>query len=105
VIAQRSTPAAYRGREVLGPDGEHVGVVADVWPLDGGGEPELVLVQVGRRFRRERYLPLDGRAHLRDGALHVPWRRSELDDAPRADDRRWGDPAQLALSYWRDSAD
>jgi hypothetical protein len=102
MIVQRA--AAYRGRNVVGPEGEHVGVVADVWPLDGGGEPELVLVRIGRHFKRERYLPLDGRARLDDGALRVPWRRWEVDDAPRADDRRWGDPAQLARSYWRDTA-
>ena len=105
MIVRRPTASAYRGREVVGPDGEHVGVVADVWPFDGGGEPALALVHVGRRFRRERFMPLDGRAVLRDGAVHVPWRRWELDDAPRADDRRWGDPAHLALSYWRDSTD
>jgi hypothetical protein len=102
VIRQRTV---LRGCKVVDPDGADVGVVSEVWPLDGGGEPELVLVQVGRRFRRERYLPLDGRARVRDGALHVPWRRSEVDHAPRADDRRWGDPAHVARSYWRDADD
>ena len=104
-MPRQPTARAYRGSTVLGPGGEHVGVVADFWPLDGGGEPELALVRVGRRFGRDRYLPLDGRAQLRDGALHVPWQRWEIDDAPRADDRRWGDPAHLARSYWRDTGD
>jgi hypothetical protein len=94
----------YRGLGVVDAAGDEVGTVADVWPADGGGEPELVLVKVGRRFARTRYLPLDGRAEVAD-VLRVPWTRTEIAEAPDAEDRRWGDPAHVAQSYWRDASD
>jgi hypothetical protein len=65
----------------------------------------MVLVHVGARFRRWRYLPLDGRPALEDGVLRVPWSRTEIDEAPDAEDRRWGDPAHVAQAFWRDSDD
>jgi hypothetical protein len=95
----------YRGVDVVDAAGEKVGTVADVWPLDGGGEPELVLVRVGRRFARTRYLPLDGRPTVEDGVLRVPWSRVEIDHAPDAEDQRWGEPAHVAQAFWRDSSD
>jgi hypothetical protein len=94
----------YRGLGVVDAAGEEVGTVADVWPADGGGEPELVLVKVGRRFARERYLPLDRRSEVAE-VLRVPWRRTEIIEAPDAGDRRWGDPALIAQAYWRDASD
>jgi hypothetical protein len=88
-----------RGLEVIDADGRTVGVVADTVPLDGGGEPELALVRVGGRFTRLRYLPIRS-ARLEAGAMHVPWLKWQIDDAPSAEDRRWGDPAQIAAAYW-----
>jgi hypothetical protein len=93
-----------RGRTVVDAAGADIGVVADTWPLDGGGEPELLLLRVGTRFPRLRYLPAR-RAVLRDDKLHVPWSKLELDDAPSAEDRRWGDPAQVARAYWVTAGD
>jgi hypothetical protein len=94
----------YRGLGVVDAAGQEVGTVADVWPADGGGEPELVLVRVGRRFTRERYLPLDRRSQVAD-VLRVPWTRTEISEAPDAGDRRWGDPVHIARAYWRDASD
>jgi uncharacterized protein YrrD len=96
----------YRGVGVVDAAGKEVGTVTDVWPADGGGEPELVLVKVGRRFRRTCYLPLDGRVAVGDDkVLKLPWSRTEIDEAPSAEDHRWGDPAHVARAYWRDSTD
>ena len=89
---------------MVGPSGAPIGVVADTWPMDGGGEPELLLLKVGTRFPSLRYLPAR-KATLRDDALHVPFSKLQLDDAPSADDRRWGDPAHLAMSYWMTADD
>jgi hypothetical protein len=94
----------YRGVDVKDAAGKDVGTVADVWPADGGGEPELLLVRVGRRFARTRYLPVEGERG-KDGALHVRWTRTEIDEGPDAEDNRWGDPAHIAAAYWRDSSD
>jgi hypothetical protein len=88
-----------RGIEVIDADGRTVGTVADTCPLDGGGEPQLALVRVGSRFSRLRYLPLRA-ARFEDGRMHLPWKRWQIDDAPSAEDRRWGDPAQIAAAYW-----
>lgn len=95
----------YRGCGVVDAAGEEVGTVADVWPADGGGEAELALVNLGRRFPRRRYVPLDDRTELVDRELRVPWSRAQIDHAPSAEDQRWGDPAHVALAYWRESAD
>lgn len=87
------------GRYVYDIDGQFVGQIADTWPLDGGGLPEMILVKVGRRFGRPRYLPLKG-VRVTDIAVIVPWELWRIDDAPAADDKRWGDPALIARSHW-----
>jgi hypothetical protein len=89
----------WQGTEVLDCAGAFVGRIATTWPLDGGGEPQMVLVRVGRRFARMRYLPLEG-ARLEDGKLHMPYERWQIDDGPAAEDHRWADPAHLARAYW-----
>lgn len=88
------------GRRVVDRDGAVVGTVTDTWPLDGGGLPELVLVKVGRRFGRLRYLPVAGAELLHPDALVVPFSRLEIEDAPDGEDRRWGEPGGVALAYW-----
>ena len=92
------------GREVVDREGRFVGTVRDTHPLDGGGEVELLLVAVGRRFAREHYVPAAG-LELRDGAVHLPVGRAEIDDAPPAADRRWADPADVARGYWITAGD
>lgn len=93
-----------RRREVVDREGRFVGTVLDTVPLDGGGEVELLLVSVGRRFPRRRYVPARG-IRVEDGVVRLPVLRSEVDDCPSADDRRWGDPADVARGYWMFAAD
>ena len=90
---------SLKGREVLDCEGRYVGVSADTWPSDGGGRPELVLVHVGRRFRRWRWVPVEGAA-LDGDALQLRWTLDALEDGPRAEDTRWGRPADVARAYW-----
>ncbi len=92
------------GLEVLDRDGEFVGKVRDTYPLDGGGEVELLLVAAGRRFARNRYVPARG-LELRDGRAQVPFARVDVEDCPSAEDRRWGDPADVARGYWITAGD
>ncbi len=87
------------GLEVQDREGAFVGTVQDTYPLDGGGEVQLLLVRPGRRFGRERYVPTDG-LRLEDGKVHLPVRRTDVEDCPPADDRRWADPADVARGYW-----
>ncbi len=88
-----------RGMQVLDRDGKAIGTVADTWPDDGGGEPELLLVHLGGRFKRPRFVPLAG-ARCEEGKLRLPWTRDGLEDGPRADDHRWGASPDLARAYW-----
>lgn len=86
-------------REVVDLDGRSIGIVHDTWPQDGGGQPEMVLVRVGRPFPRERWLPLE-RVRPAGDRLQVGLPRWQIEDAPSAEDRRWGDPADIARAYW-----
>ena len=90
--------------EVVDADGDALGFVVDTWPLDGGGEPELVLVHLGLKFPEPRYLPIRG-AEIHGECLHVPWTKTEIEEAPAADDDRWGDPGLVARSYWMQQGD
>jgi sporulation protein YlmC with PRC-barrel domain len=87
------------GHEVVDREGAFIGTVADTFPLDGGGEIELLLVNVGRRFPRRRYVPAD-RISVKDGVVRLPVLRVDVDDCPSAEDRRWGSPRDIARSYW-----
>ena len=89
---------------VVDADGEEIGFVTDTWPGDGGGEPELVKVGVGVKFPQPRFLPIRD-AEIHGECLHVPWRLSEIQDAPAADDLRWGDPGTVARAYWSSQTD
>lgn len=86
-------PWRYRGRPVRD---------ADVWPLDGGWEPRLLLVRISRQFRPTHYVPLHGAQLERDG-VRVRFSRTAIEGSPTTDDGRWGDPAYMALAYWRDA--
>ena len=92
------------GLEVHDRKGDFVGTVSDTYPLDGGGEVQLLRVGVGRRFARDRYVPAQG-AEVREGKLHLSVSRHEIEDCPSAEDRRWGDPADVARGYWVTAGD
>ena len=87
------------GRDVIDADGRFVGTVRDTHPLDGGGEVRMLLIGVGRRFPRERYVPTAG-VRVQDGKVVVPVRRDEIIDCPSAEECRWDDPAEVARAYW-----
>ena len=94
----------FVGREVRDSEGEAIGTVADVWPHDGGGEPEMLLLKLGR-FARRKYVPIKGTWGELHEPLHLPFSRLEVDDAPDAEDNRWGDPGSVARAHWQLVAD
>jgi sporulation protein YlmC with PRC-barrel domain len=87
------------GLEVIDRDGAFIGTVRDTYPLDGGGEVQLLLVGAGRRFARLHYVPAHG-IEVTGGKVRLPVTRDEVLDAPSAEDRRWAEPADVARSYW-----
>jgi hypothetical protein len=100
---QRFLRQDLAGRGIIARDGQELGTVADTWPVDGGGEPELVLIRLGR-FGRRRWLALSDISLLAD-RLFVRWTASEIADAPDAEDHRWGDPALVARAHWLTKSD
>jgi uncharacterized protein YrrD len=88
------------GREVIDVEGRAIGKVTDTHPADGGGEPTLVLVHLGRKFPRRRWLPLEGCLPLGDARLLVRWAGDQIEDAPDAADNRWGSAPDVARAYW-----
>ena len=92
-----------RGKPLLDVDGAAVGRIADTWPLDGSGEADYAVVQMGR-FSRPRLVPLRPSRHSEDG-LQVPYTRLEIDDAPLLDLSGHYDPAGLAHAYWQQLTD
>jgi hypothetical protein len=92
------------GRRAVDREGNFVGTVIDTVPLDGGGEVELLMLNVGRRFPRRRFVPFPG-TRVEDGTVHLPVLRTDVEDGPSAEDRRWGDPADIARGYWITAGD
>jgi hypothetical protein len=79
--------------------GEEVGRVIDTWPLDGGGEPELVVVRL-RKFGQRLMVPTESLLDL-GGALLAPYTRTQLEDAPALGDGTVGaDDPYRARAYW-----
>ena len=79
--------------------GEEVGRVIDTFPLDGGGEPELVVVRL-RRFGQRRMVPVESLLDV-GGSLLAPYTKMQLEDAPALGDGTMSaeDPYR-ARSYW-----
>jgi hypothetical protein len=81
--------------------GKELGRIVDTWPFDGGGEPELAVVRVGRLGSR-RMVPVDALLNLGDG-LRLPYARWQVEDSPPFGESRYtmDDDPHCALSYWR----
>ena len=88
----------FVGRCVVDSTGRELGKVYDTWPQDGGGEVEMLLLKMGR-FASRRWIPCDGVQVLNDH-LFVPLTHLQIDDAPDAEDHRWGRPADVARAHW-----
>jgi hypothetical protein len=91
------------GHTVIDWHGEELGRVIDTWPFDGGGEPELAVLRMGRLGER-RMVPV---AHLHPHplgeTLHMPYARWQVEDSPPfgEDRHRLDDDPHCSASYWR----
>jgi hypothetical protein len=78
------TALAWRGRDVLDPDGERIGALGDVF-LDGETQrPAWGGVRTGLFGHRESYVPL-GEVTEDGDDLRVPFAKDVVKDAPRID--------------------
>jgi hypothetical protein len=88
-----------RGLEVRDRDGTVLGKVVDTFPFDGGGDTQFVLVRL-RGFGGVHFVPV-ATSVTHEGELHVPWSKTEIEDAPALDGRRYVvDQAWAARAYW-----
>jgi hypothetical protein len=89
------------GHTVSDFQGEALGRVIDTWPFDGGGEPELAVVRMGRLGHR-RMVPVED-LRLIAGELRLPYARWQVEDSPPyGEDRHTiDDDPHCAASYWR----
>jgi hypothetical protein len=93
--------SALLGLMVTDCQGEELGRVIDTWPFDGGGEPELAVVRMGRLGGR-RMVPVDAMQHL-GAELWLPYHRFQVEDSPPFGENRHtlDDDPHCAASYWR----
>jgi hypothetical protein len=82
--------------------GDELGRVVDTWPFDGGGEPELAVVRMGRMGNR-RMIPVDELLYLGGNGYRLPYARWQVEDSPPFGENRHtlDDDPHCAASYWR----
>jgi hypothetical protein len=87
------------GLTVSDREGGELGTVVDTWPFDGGGEPELAVLRLGRMGDR-RMVPV-AELRLFGAGLRIPYERWQVEDSPSLGESRYsGEDPHRALSYW-----
>lgn len=76
--------SALAGLTVVGPDGDRIGKVRDVYVSQDGGSGTFVTVTTGLFGTHASFVPLRA-AELRDGRLAVPYDKEQVRHAPRVD--------------------
>jgi uncharacterized protein (TIGR02271 family) len=72
------------GRTVLGPDGEKIGKISDVYESTDGGGGTFATVRTGLFGSSSSFFPLDA-ADLRGDDVVVPYSKAFVKDAPRVE--------------------
>ena len=72
------------GAKVVGPDGDKIGTVQQVYVSEDGGQPLFVTVHTGLFGTKESFVPLQA-ADLDDGTLRVAYDKSTVKGAPNVD--------------------
>jgi uncharacterized protein (TIGR02271 family) len=73
-----------RGEDLLGPEGEKIGQIQEIY-LDGEtGEAEWALVNTGLFGMKSTFVPIRDASHEADG-MRVPYDKSTIKDAPNID--------------------
>jgi uncharacterized protein (TIGR02271 family) len=75
--------AKLTGQDVYGSSGDKIGTIGHVWG-DPSGAPAWASVKTGMFGAKESMIPLAD-ANLRRGRLVVPFKKSQVKDAPRID--------------------
>ncbi|HEV2772296.1 MAG TPA: PRC and DUF2382 domain-containing protein [Thermoleophilaceae bacterium] len=74
----------WRGRTLIGPDGEKIGKVEDIYVDEQSGRPEWARISTGLLANRSSFVPLAGATPQReDVVVHVT--KGEVKDSPNVD--------------------
>ncbi|MDT0389006.1 PRC-barrel domain-containing protein [Streptomyces sp. DSM 41921] len=73
-------PRNLIGRKAFDRNGTRIGTIDEVYLDDATGEPEWAAIRTGL-FSRDAFVPLEP-SELIEGALHVPFERALIKDAP-----------------------
>jgi uncharacterized protein (TIGR02271 family) len=74
----------WRGADVVGPDGDKVGTLENVYLDRETGEPTFAAVKTGLFGMRESLVPIEDARHD-DGSVLVPYDKATIKDAPNID--------------------
>ena len=75
----------WRGQDVVGPDGDKIGTLEDVYLDRQTGEPEWATVRTGLFGTRVSFVPIRDAEKTDDDAVRVPVQKEKVKDAPRID--------------------
>ncbi len=74
----------FRGRTVVGSQGEKIGKIDQLYQDEQGGQPEWALVNTGLLGTKKTFVPIRG-AQPTGEDLQVPITKDQVKDAPRID--------------------
>jgi uncharacterized protein (TIGR02271 family) len=82
------------GNDAVGPDGDKIGTIDNIYLDDASGEPEFALVNTGLFGMRSSFVPLQGAEVTPDGDLRVAHDKDTVKGAPNVDEDGHLEPEQ-----------
>jgi uncharacterized protein (TIGR02271 family) len=87
----------WRGREVIGSDGEKIGKVDEIYLDTGSGDPEWLSINTGLFGMKSSFAPIQG-AQPEGGAVRIAYTKEQVKDAPSVEpDQELNDSEERAL--------
>jgi uncharacterized protein (TIGR02271 family) len=87
----------WRGREVIGKDGEKIGTVDEIYLDTGSGDPEWLSINTGLFGLKSSFAPIQG-AQPEGGAVRLPYTKEQVKDAPGVEpDQELNDAEERSL--------
>jgi uncharacterized protein (TIGR02271 family) len=74
----------WQGQDVMGPDGEKIGSIEDIYLDRSSGEPEWAAVKTGLFGSSLSFVPIEG-AGTGDGGVRVAYDKAKVKDAPNVE--------------------
>ena len=81
---QTATVADWRGRELVGNDGNRIGTIDEVYVDASTEQPEWLSVKTGRMGSKVSFVPI-AQAQENGDEIQVPYEKTQVKDAPKMD--------------------